>query len=82
MENATVMSISTKHGLDTTNYEKSSEEFQKIIKEADALGEMPEPVRAARAFNSSTAFLTLAIYPREAVYRDTILVLGYSQCTG
>jgi hypothetical protein len=73
-ENTTVTSIATKHGLDTTGYTKSVMEFKKIVSQADTIVDIPAP---ARAFNSSTPFLTLAIYPRQAVYRDTILVLGY-----
>ena len=73
----TVVPISTKHGLDTAGYNESLEQFQEIVRQADtAFGNVPK-VKRERAFNSSTSFITLAIYPREAVYRDTILVLGY-----
>lgn len=73
----TVVPISTKHGLDTTGYNESLDHFQQIVRQADdAFGNVPK-VKRERAFNSSTPFITLAIYPREAVYRDTILALGY-----
>lgn len=73
----TTMPISTRHGLNTTGYSDSLAEVQKIVQQADdAFGDAPG-VQHVRAFNASTPFLTLAAYPREATYRDTIVLFGY-----
>jgi hypothetical protein len=72
-EHQKVLPVSAKLGLDTTQYNQSTVEFQRLISETDAFVTAP-----ARPGNlTGGPYLSLGIQPDHVVYRDTVRVLGH-----
>jgi hypothetical protein len=71
-EHQKVLPVSAKLGLDITQYNQSTVEFQRIVHETDAFVTAP-----ARPVNlTGGPYLSLGIEPDHADYRDTVSVLG------
>jgi hypothetical protein len=73
-EHQKVLPVSTKLGLDTTQYNQSTVEFQRILREADVFA---TGTGQLRTLASGGPYLSLAIEPDHAVYRDTISIVGH-----
>jgi len=69
--------ISTRHGINSTKYTDSLNDVRAVDNEADAAYADAPQVQHMRAFNASTPFLTLAAYPHNVTYLDTIVLFGY-----